>query len=260
MSWDWRAVKDNRFMAADSSANQETVRDDGRQVSAPAGSTDDIVWRPLMVDSAGQARVGASAAGKLLHETTYQCPFCRGQGERPPGTICPICRRSGVVSLAPPVVTCGYCCGRGEVPPRSGITCTVCRGKGKVSVKEPIRTCPSCRGRGRKIGAALYCIQCKGVGVISLNGRGRGRSSRASVLPTEREALEAIAEAGGRSGKTAVGRSMGVSSLYADQLCIKLAGKGLLKERDRGIYALTDSGKAAVRKAPAAHTPEVRDV
>jgi len=68
------------------------------------------------------------------------------------------------------------------------------------------------------------------------------------VLPSEREALEAIAEAGGHSGKTAIGRSMGVSSLYAEQLCKKLAGKGLLEERDLGIYALTERGSAVVQK------------
>ena len=259
MSWDWRAVRDNRLIAAENDENRETDPRGGSAVNAPAGSSEDIIWRPLVVDSAGRARAGSSLKGKLLHDTTYECAFCRGQGERPFGTICPVCRRSGVVSLEPPVVTCGYCHGRGEVPPRSGITCTVCRGRGKVRVKEPIQTCPSCRGRGRKIGAALYCIQCRGVGVVSVNGRG-GRSSRASVLPSEREALDAIAEAGGRCGKTTIGRSMGVSSLYADQICNKLAGQGFLKERDPGIYALTESGKAAVSKGPAAHKTEVRDV
>lgn len=164
-----------------------------------------------------------------------------------------------MVSLDPPVVTCAYCHGRGEVPRRSGITCTVCRGKGKVSVKEPVQTCPTCRGRGRKIGVALYCIQCRGVGVVSVNGA-RGCSIRASVLPSERQALEAIAEARGRTGKTVVGRSMGVSSLYADKLCKELAGKGLLRERGCGICALTESGKAAVSKGSAAHNTEARDV
>ena len=259
MNWDWRATRDNRLMGAESDENRETDLRGGSAVSAPTASSEDIAWRPLAVDSAGQTRAGVSLKGKLLQDTTYQCAFCRGQGERPAGTVCPVCRRSGVVSLDPPVVICAYCHGRGEIPPRSGITCTVCKGKGKVSVKEPIQTCPRCRGRGRKIGAALHCLQCRGVGVVSVNG-GRGRSSRASVLPSEREALEAIAGDSGRSGKTAVGRSMGVSSLYADQLCIKLAGKGLLKERDRGIYALTESGKAAVRSSAAAHDTEVRDV
>ncbi|KPJ62483.1 MAG: hypothetical protein AMS15_03785 [Planctomycetes bacterium DG_23] len=110
--------------------------------------------------------------GRLLHDTTYQCAFCHGKGERPPGNICPVCRRSGVVSLEPPVITCAYCQGYGEVPPRSGVTCTVCGGRGKVRVREPIQICPNCGGRGRKTGTNLYCIQCRGVGVVSGGVRG----------------------------------------------------------------------------------------
>ena len=172
MSWDWRAVREHRLMAADSDADQQTVRQ-----GAPVDSTKDVMWEPLAVDSAGHRRAGASVRGTLLHDATYECPFCRGQGQRPVGTICPVCRRRGVVSLTPPVVTCAYCHGRGEVPPRSGITCTACRGKGKVSVKEPIRTCPNCHGRGRKTGSALHCFQCRGVGVVSVNARGQAGSA-----------------------------------------------------------------------------------
>ena len=123
-----------------------------------------------------RADTDGSSIGRLLYDSIYECAFCHGRGERPAGTICPVCRRSGVVSLEPPVVICAYCSGRGEVPPRSGITCTVCGGRGRVSVSEPIQICPGCRGRGRKRGAALSCIQCKGLGVVTANVRG-GTSS-----------------------------------------------------------------------------------
>lgn len=139
MNWDWRAARDRRSIAAS---------------------------------------VAVPGIGPLLHDATYACVFCRGKGEKQAGAICPVCRGSGVVSLEPPVVKCGYCRGRGEIPARSGITCTVCRGQGKVSVHEPIEACPSCRGRGRKVGSALHCIECRGVGVVSASA-GTDRSSRA---------------------------------------------------------------------------------
>ena len=219
-----------------------------------------MTWDWKVIRDTRFAAAGSGAEGKLLHDSTYECVFCQGQGERPWGNICPVCRRSGLVSLRPPVVICAYCKGRGEVPPRSAITCLVCRGKGKVSVKEPIQICPNCRGRGRKIGASLYCIQCRGVGVISVK-RG-GRSSPVSVLPSEREVLETVTEAGGESGKgkTAIARTMGISPLYADQLCKELADKGLLKQRERGIYALTDTGKASVKKGASGLKKEMGDV
>jgi len=119
----------------------------------------------------------------VLYGTTYKCAFCRGEGERPAGTACPVCRRAGVAFLEPPVVTCGYCRGRGEVPRGSGMTCPVCSGRGRVSVKEPVQTCPSCRGRGRKPGATLYCARCKGLGVAPVDAsesRGTLPPARAS--------------------------------------------------------------------------------
>ena len=259
MSWDWKTARGNRVTAAESAADQQTAPRGAHAACAPAGSSADMAWSPVKTNSAGGARADAPARGAVIHGSNFKCAFCRGEGDKPAGTVCPVCRGSGLVSFQPPVVTCGYCNGRGEVPPRSGLTCLVCRGKGKVSVKEPVQVCPSCRGRGRKIGAALYCGACRGVGVVSVKG-GEGHTGRASVLPSEREALEAVAEAGGCSGKTAVGRKMRLSSCYADQLCKRLAGKGLLAPRDVGIYALTDAGKAAVNKGSAAPTMERQDV
>lgn len=111
------------------------------------------------------------AAGIILEGEEFPCAFCKGTGGaglvRGAGGQCPVCRGKGTVKVTPPAVTCAYCKGRGEVPPRSNITCIVCRGKGVVSVREPIEVCPACRGRGAASGGNLPCTTCRGKGVIT---------------------------------------------------------------------------------------------
>lgn len=131
---------------------------------------EELVWNTSRVDSSGKhySKGGAGIrVGKLLTEATHPCGFCKGKGEKPKGTKCPVCRGSGKISIAPPGVVCAYCKGRGEDKPRSNITCTVCRGKGFVSVKEPVTGCTRCRGRGSEPNNKLPCLECRGKGVIS---------------------------------------------------------------------------------------------
>jgi len=131
---------------------------------------EELIWMTAKVDSTGKRSSGAGRGlrvGKLLTETTYTCAFCKGKGEKPKGTLCPVCRGAGEVSVDPPAVMCAYCKGRGEEKPRSNVTCTVCRGKGFVSVTEPVEGCRHCRGTGAEPNNKLPCLECRGKGVIS---------------------------------------------------------------------------------------------
>ncbi|NQS88709.1 hypothetical protein HQ584_02830 [Patescibacteria group bacterium] len=105
---------------------------------------------------------------ELLRDELYDCGFCGGTGEKPKGSVCSVCRGSSRIKLTPPVVKCASCKGRGEEKPRSNVTCTPCRGKGYVSVVEPVEACPVCKGVGRTRGSSLACVQCKGIGVVSV--------------------------------------------------------------------------------------------
>jgi len=131
---------------------------------------DELIWTTTKIDGSGRhfSEKGAGIrAGKLLTEITRPCGFCKGKGEKPRGTVCPVCRRSGELAVDLPAVICAYCKGRGEEKPRSAITCTVCRGKGFVSVAEPIEGCTHCRGTGAEPNNKLPCLKCGGKGVIS---------------------------------------------------------------------------------------------
>jgi len=131
---------------------------------------EELIWTTSKVDSSGKrfSKGGAGIrVGKLLTEANHPCAFCKGKGEKPKGTICPVCRGGREISIAPPGVVCAYCKGRGQEKPRSNITCTVCRGKGFVSVKEPIEGCSRCRGTGAEPNNKLPCLECRGKGVIS---------------------------------------------------------------------------------------------
>lgn len=105
----------------------------------------------------------------LLFEEEYICGFCEGKGERPLGSICPVCRGSKTTKLAPPVAKCALCKGRGDEKPRSQVTCSACGGKGYIAVTEPIEKCRSCRGTGASGGSKLACMRCRGAGVITCN-------------------------------------------------------------------------------------------
>ena len=127
------------------------------------------IWSTTKVDRSGKPFskwAGGIMIGKLLTDTTYPCGFCSGKGKIQKGTICPVCRGTGKVSVNPPAVVCAYCKGEGEEKPRSNMTCTVCRGKGVVGVTEPVESCTYCRGTGRDPHSKLSCLKCRGKGVV----------------------------------------------------------------------------------------------
>ncbi|MFH1951782.1 MAG: hypothetical protein ABIL06_09220 [Pseudomonadota bacterium] len=131
---------------------------------------DGLVWTTSKIDGSGRRFSGGRRGvlvGKLHTEASHPCGFCKASGEKPKGTVCPVCRRAGELPVDPPAVICAYCKGRGAEKPRSNITCTVCRGRGFVSVKEPIEGCMRCRGTGAEPNNKLPCLKCRGKGVIS---------------------------------------------------------------------------------------------
>jgi len=228
------------------------------------------IWEPMKIDGRGKAYGPVSARGNatILRQEVYQCGFCRGNGEKPKGAKCPVCKGKGQVSVKPPAITCAYCKGRGEERPRSNITCTACRGKGFVSVIEPIEKCSHCRGTGAEPTNKLSCIVCRGKGVVTQkkNDRERKRaktpfSGLSSGYPdgrelvtttrqptgSEREVLE-ITEELGKTNRAVIARRMGISSAYAEHLCDSLVKGGFVSRRNRDSLAPTQKGKEALRK------------
>jgi len=124
-------------------------------------------WQPYRMGSA--RRGGLTTLGKILSGSTFPCAYCHGTGNQlHMRSKCPVCRGKGFVKVNPPVVTCAFCRGAGEAPPRSHITCPACRGKGVMGVKEPFERCDACRGLGRVTGTQLPCMKCKGAGVMRI--------------------------------------------------------------------------------------------
>jgi len=166
---------------------------------------EELIWSTAKVDGSGKhfsKGVGGIMIGKLLTETTYPCGYCRGKGEKPKGTVCPVCRGAGEVNLDPPVVVCAYCKGGGEEKPRSNITCTVCRGTGFVSVREPVKGCIRCRGTGRESGNKLSCLQCHGKGVVTKPGPRKTETKKEDFRRQARFQIEQKKTVSGMPGKT----------------------------------------------------------
>ncbi|MFQ6066094.1 MAG: hypothetical protein ACE5K3_02300 [bacterium] len=202
-------------------------------------------WEP-MVHSGGTY---SQRRGEILRQEIYDCAFCKGTGERPRGSKCPVCKGEGTAHVKPPAVVCAFCKGRGEEKPRSTLTCSACRGKGVVSVKEPIKICPTCSGRGRQIGSNLYCMSCKGTGVVTVKTGKEGDNIAMVRRPggSEWEALHIIYELG-RAGRNGVGGRMHVSASYAEYVLKSLLNKQLIKKENRDIYVLSQAGKKIFEK------------
>lgn len=134
---------------------------------------EEVPWSMAKVDSSGKrfyGWAGGMRIEKLLTETTYPCGFCRGKGEKLKGSVCPVCRGTGNISVSPPAVICAYCKGKGEDKPRSSMSCAVCSGTGIVHITEPVEGCAYCRGTGREPGSKLSCLRCRGKGVVTKTG------------------------------------------------------------------------------------------
>ena len=193
MAWDWkRTIGNNSNAAATSNAEnqsschrehsgtrQEQQTDKATEIRQDAG----IVLRSTATHSHPQP----GNPPELLYGKEYDCAFCRGTGQLPNESVCPVCRGSGKVSAPAPAVRCAFCKGRGQVPPRSTLTCCVCRGKGIVAARPPIEICPDCKGRGKKRGQALSCGRCRGAGVITSRHCSNDTSGVSSDIESEPE-------------------------------------------------------------------------
>ncbi|MFQ6030418.1 MAG: hypothetical protein ACE5Q6_23330 [Dehalococcoidia bacterium] len=128
-------------------------------------------WQPYRLRGQGGPRTTAQL-GKVLDGEQFPCAYCKGTGNQlHMRSKCPVCRGKGYNKLASPVVTCAFCRGIGEAPPRSHTTCPACRGMGVMRVKEPFEKCDACRGVGRVGGTQLPCMKCKGAGVAQVKVR-----------------------------------------------------------------------------------------
>jgi hypothetical protein len=172
MTWDLKKTIGDTDGAAGAASAKEPARPKKRsrsrgtrQADATAGARRDagIVLRSTGPRESRQPR----GLPELLYGKDYDCAFCRGTGQLPNESQCPVCRGSGKVSAPAPAVRCAFCHGRGQVPPRSTLTCCVCKGSGIVPVRPPIQVCPDCKGRGKERGQSLYCGRCRGTGVIA---------------------------------------------------------------------------------------------
>jgi DnaJ-class molecular chaperone len=170
MTWDWKKT----IQGKDDSGPVVTGPVPRRKRSAagpprcegPSGIREDA---GIVLGSTGTPHLEARPGDppKLLYGKEYDCAFCRGWGQWPNDSLCPVCRGTGNVSVPAPAVQCAFCRGRGQVPQRTSLTCCVCKGKGIVAVTPPVRICPDCGGRGKKRGQSLYCARCRGAGVVT---------------------------------------------------------------------------------------------
>jgi len=167
MEWKNFSEKEKKTMVAE---REPSIKEDilrQTQDSATGG----WVWHSVKVEKKGKSDTLPDKPKKpvnLLRDEWYICAFCGGAGEKPKGSVCSVCKGKKRMQLNPPVVKCASCKGRGEEKPRTNVTCTPCRGKGYVSVNEPVEVCPICNGVGRTRGSSLACVQCKGIGVITV--------------------------------------------------------------------------------------------
>lgn len=190
MTWDWKKTIGDRDGTAAAARvkgpthpKKRSRSSSTRQADAATGARRDagIVLRSTGPGESWRPR----ELPELLYGKDYDCAFCRGTGQLPNESQCPVCRGSGKVSVPAPAVRCAFCKGRGQVPPRSTLTCCVCKGSGIVGVRPPIQVCPDCKGRGKERGQSLYCGRCRGTGVIASQHCSNDRSGTSSDIESE---------------------------------------------------------------------------
>ena len=204
---------------------------------------DEWVWNPIKLGP-GQS-YGGHQVGELFEDGSYPCGFCNGKGQKPRGSMCPVCKGSGTVSVEPPAVRCAYCKGKGEDKPRGNVTCSACKGMGVIHVEQPVETCSHCRGTGKEPTNKLVCIKCRGKGVVTVKEEkydlgeeiveiiglksDEKEKTIGSASGSERDALNIIKSLG-HADTVAISRRMSppVSPAYAKQLCDSLFKKRLV--------------------------------
>ncbi len=224
-------------------------------VEYPGGET--VVWQPMKARGhrAASAAPRAKPVGELLRDKFYSCGFCKGEGMKPEGTKCPVCKAKGWVKVNPPAVKCAFCRGRGSEKPRSLVTCLVCKGKGVVSVKEPVEVCSECNGGGRKTGEGLYCGQCRGAGVVHVEKEEIDQETGEVITKhfrspsgTPRDICKAIYQLGGEAGRAEIANRERITGAYAEFVLKDMVGKGWLTRYDRDMYALTKQTENFVKE------------
>ena len=236
-----------------------------------------LPWHAVKTDGTAPILAGGpGSAATVLDEGMWPCGFCRGKGQRPAGSKCPVCRGTGIISLSPPVARCAFCKGRGEEKVRSNVTCTVCRGKGYVEVADDATACARCNGTGREKNNKLPCLGCKGKGLVGERTRGTPephehpdgldfwqreqvrlkikhagppQTRAASVAGTELEVLTAYCEAEEAGEAPDLARRTGLSDGYIGMLRQSLLGKGLLVSAGARRFCLSDAGREVIASA-----------
>ena len=195
--------------------------------------------------------------GKIMREDFYNCGFCGGKGERPLGSVCPVCKGKGQISVNPPALRCAFCKGKGESQPRSLMTCRICKGKGIVSIVEPINLCPECGGRGHISSGSETppCKRCKGKGVVSAG------QERKRFMPnpsgSERDVAQVIHQLGGEASVAEMSPGARISTAYTEYVCKSMANKGYLEKVGRTVYALTPECEQAMEQKEIADLEKV---
>ena len=205
------------------------------------------MWESVNAGGYGSRR----QTGVILQEEVHPCGFCKGTGLDRAGNRCPVCHGRETNKVKPPAVVCAFCKGSGREQSRSQVTCPACRGKGVIPVKEPIQKCPSCQGRGRPTGSNLYCMTCKGTGVVTPKQASDSANERAPIVRrpggSELEVMEVLHEEG-KAGRHGIGGKLHVSASYANYLCKSLLEKGLITRVERDFFALTPAGESIFEK------------
>jgi len=216
----------------------------------------DLPWSPMKArhmlknsSDTGKGKVLEEVIGKIIREDFYNCGFCNGTGQRPLGSVCPVCKGKGQISINPPAVRCAFCKGRGEAQPRSLITCRVCKGKGVVSIIEPIKLCPECGGRGHISSGSESppCKRCKGKGVVTAEER-EDRRFIPDPSGSERDVAQVIYQLGVEASVAEISPRARMSTAYTEYVCKSMADKGYLEKVGRTIYALTPECEKAMEQ------------